>query len=371
MNIWDLAKQKLSENKQKAAELEQKLDDENGAAADTNYLSEVRRRHEAHIIIAGNRKSGKSSFQMNFVERKEDLKESVGLEYSYARRTRGNVKDVANLWELGGGHSVTELLSIPINAKTVEICSLIILLDMTKLDEMWTTIEKVTETVRKIIETLGRQDVSLQSRLTEKMNVRLEKYDANSLKMCTPCLLPVTIVASKYDEFQNFESEKRRNLCQFLRFLAYSFGANLMMYSSRMEQFPKLVKNMTSHFAFGTVCPQGYMTDHNKPMFVKCGFDSLESIGMPPGAENVMGASSPFNLWRESFIGIYPQKTSALDSDEVKKQDPMTDETFKEPNIDNLVEIKRKELENHIRQKRDREAAEARAADRISKINLR
>lgn len=29
MNIWELAKQKLAENKQKAAELDQKLDDEN------------------------------------------------------------------------------------------------------------------------------------------------------------------------------------------------------------------------------------------------------------------------------------------------------------------------------------------------------
>lgn len=156
------------------------------------------------------------------------------------------------------------------------ICSLILLLDMTNLDEMWITIEKTVDSVRRLVENLERQDINLQTRLAEKMRLRLEKYDDGSLKMCNPCPIPVTIVASKYDEFQNFESEKRRHLCQFLRFLAYSYGANLMMFSSRMEQFPKLVKNMTSHFAFGTVCPQGYMTDHNKPMFVKCGFDSLE-----------------------------------------------------------------------------------------------
>uniref|UniRef100_A0A8R1IYY7 Dynein light intermediate chain n=1 Tax=Caenorhabditis japonica TaxID=281687 RepID=A0A8R1IYY7_CAEJA len=192
--------------------------------------------------------------------------------------------------------------------------------------------------------------------------------------MCTPCLLPITIVASKYDEFQNFESEKRRHLCQYLRFLAYFYGANLMMYSSKMEQFPKLVKNMTSHFAFGTVCPQGYMVDHNKPMFVKCGFDNFESIGMPPSAENFMGtASSPYHMWKDSFVSLYPQKSGTLDHDgqNSSKSDPMTDPTFREPNIDNLVEMKRKELENHIRQKRDREAAEARAAERISKINMR
>uniref|UniRef100_A0A8R1I4B7 Uncharacterized protein n=1 Tax=Caenorhabditis japonica TaxID=281687 RepID=A0A8R1I4B7_CAEJA len=37
MNIWELSKQKLAEYKQKAAELEQKLDDENGAGNDNNY----------------------------------------------------------------------------------------------------------------------------------------------------------------------------------------------------------------------------------------------------------------------------------------------------------------------------------------------
>ncbi|CAO4380696.1 unnamed protein product [Caenorhabditis nigoni] len=370
MNIWDLAKQKLVENKQRAAELEQKLDDENGAVTD-NYLAEVRRRHESHIIIAGNRKCGKSSFMLNFLERKEDLRESVGLEFTYARRTRGNVKDVANLWELGGGASVTELLSVPITMKNVETCSLIVLLDMTNLSEMWITIEKTVDTVRRLVENLERQDVNLQTRMAEKSRLRLEKYDSSSLKMCTPCPLPMTIVATKYDEFQNFESEKRRHLCQFLRFLAYSYGANLMMYSSRMEQFPKLVKNMISHFAFGTVCPQGYITDHNKPMFIKCGFDNLEAIGIPPGSDNFMGASSPFNLWRESFISLWPQKTGNVDVEDTKKQDPMIDPVFKEPSIDNLVKIKRKELENHIRSKRDREAAEARAAERIAKINVR
>lgn len=118
-----------------------------------------------------------------------------------------------------------------------------------------------------------------------------------------------------------------------------------------------------------------------------------------------MGASSPFNLWRESFISLWPQKvsgapsclpswlkflkidrrqasirlarisiflqTGTIDIEDTKKQDPMIDPVFKEPNIDNLVEIKRKELKNHIRSKRDREAAEARAADRIAKINVR
>lgn len=223
---------------------------------------------------------------------------------------------------------------------------------------MWTTIEKITETVKRIVENLCRQDLNLQQRLADKLKLRLSKYDAQSLKMCDPCPIPITIVSSKYDEFQNFDSEKRRNLCQFLRFLAYYYGANLMAYSAKMEQFPKIVKNMASHFAFGTVEPQGHMIDHNKPLFVARGTDSLEvrvgswkdvrqfssfqQIGVPPSSDSFMGVSSPFQLWRESFISLWPQKTGHIDNEENTKVDPMTDPLFKEPNIDNLVQIKRK-----------------------------
>ncbi|CAB3397143.1 unnamed protein product [Caenorhabditis bovis] len=368
MNIWDLAKNKFNENKEKALELEQKLDDESG---NQSYMSEIRKRHESHILVCGNRKSGKSSFQMDFFERKEEIKESVGLEYLYARRTRGNVKDIANLWELGGGYSVANLMSVPINAKTIEVASAIILLDLTKLEEFWLTAEKLMESLKRIIDNLCKNDVNLQNRLKDKQAIRLEKYEEADMKIAQPCLIPITIVGSKYDEFQNFESEKRRSVCQFLRFIAHYYGANLMMYSSRMEQFAKLVKNMTSHFAFGTVCPQGYMIDHNKPLFVKCGHDSFEAIGAPPSSESFMRALTPYEMWKDSFSAVYPQKEGGIDRDDSAKSDPVSDPLFKEPAIDNLLVIKRKELENLIRQKRDREAAEARAAEKISRINLR
>ncbi|CAI5451762.1 unnamed protein product [Caenorhabditis angaria] len=305
MNIWELSKKKLAENKVKAAELDAKLENENAAE---NYLYEVRRRHNGHVIIAGNRKSGKSSFQANFLEKREELKESVGLEFSFGRRTRGNVKDIANLWELGGGHSVVQLLSVPISSANVEVCSMFILLDMTKLEEMWTTLETVVEAARKIVENLAKFDAGLETRLGEKIKIRLEKVEEGDRKICQPCPIPLTIVASKYDEFQNFESEKRRNLSSYLRFLAHYYGAHLMMYSSKMEQFAKLVKNMTSHFAFGTIFPQGTVKDHNAPIFFRCGNDSFEDIGLPPAADNFMRHSSPFEMWKDSFNSLYPQK---------------------------------------------------------------
>ncbi|CAD6189939.1 unnamed protein product [Caenorhabditis auriculariae] len=345
MNIWDLAKEKLVENKEKAAQLEQKLDDE--AAADS-FLSDVKRRHTSHIVICGNKKSGKSSLQMNFVERKEELKEAVGLEFSYARRTRGNVKDVANLWELGGGHELSSLLALPFKPENLDVSSIFLVLDLTKLEELWTVAENLLESARRTIIAAQKGQVELQKKLELKTLNRVEKYEEDQ-RLCSPLPIPLTIVGSKYDEFQNFEPEKRRHVCQFLRFLAHYHGANLMMYSSKMEQFGRIVKNMMSHFAFGTVCPQGYMIDHNRPIFVKCGMDSFEAIGAPPASEtSFMRASNPFELWKDSFLALFPQKETKQEL----SNDPMTDPLFKEAHIDNLVDIKRKVGIPRIAQKR-------------------
>uniref|UniRef100_A0A0M3HFG1 Cytoplasmic dynein 2 light intermediate chain 1 n=1 Tax=Ascaris lumbricoides TaxID=6252 RepID=A0A0M3HFG1_ASCLU len=64
--------------------------------------SKFERRHESYILICGSKNCGKSQMILRFLDRNENTKPTIALEYTYGRRTRGTVKDVAHIWELGG-----------------------------------------------------------------------------------------------------------------------------------------------------------------------------------------------------------------------------------------------------------------------------
>ena len=47
--------------------------------------------------------------------------------------------------------------------------------------------------------------------------------------MMDPFPIPLVIIGGKYDEFQDFDSEKRKIICKTLRFVAHSHGAHLQV----------------------------------------------------------------------------------------------------------------------------------------------
>jgi len=51
--------------------------------------------------------------------RGESPKTTIGIEYTFGRRSRGAnmAKDITHLWELGGGTSLAKLIEIPITAE--------------------------------------------------------------------------------------------------------------------------------------------------------------------------------------------------------------------------------------------------------------
>ncbi|VDL72526.1 unnamed protein product [Nippostrongylus brasiliensis] len=110
MDIWSLAKEKLRENEEKAA-----------ASEDRDGIGDGRTvKSSTHIVICGNAQSGKSVLVNKFLDRNEEPKETIALEYIYARRTRGNNKDICHIWELGGGTKLAQLLAVPLVKDNIE-----------------------------------------------------------------------------------------------------------------------------------------------------------------------------------------------------------------------------------------------------------
>ncbi|KAK6750561.1 hypothetical protein RB195_002497 [Necator americanus] len=145
---------------------------------------------------------------------------------------------------------------------------------------------------------------------------------------------------------------------EVITLLTFSF------YSSHNEQLIRVGRSFLSHFAFGTTVPRTKVDDHNKPIYVVCGMDTFESIGPPPiDTASFSRAGQPIHLWKQAFTDHFPQTEAELEKKSTEDQ-----ELFSEPIIDNLIAKREKDLEMYIKQKKDRQAAEARAAEKIKAI---
>uniref|UniRef100_A0AC34GHG9 Uncharacterized protein n=1 Tax=Panagrolaimus sp. ES5 TaxID=591445 RepID=A0AC34GHG9_9BILA len=152
------------------------------------------------------------------------------------------------------------------------------------------------------------------------------------------------------------ESEKKKLIYKFIRYVAHINGANIMTFSTTAESLVSKCKTLLSCYAFHEAKPSIQQnTDINKPLYINAGSDSLESIG------HITGAGIPpsnykdaMNEWKEAFQENFPQE------DEAKKQSSSTDivedKKFAEYEIDIAVEEKRRELEMFIREKKNRKA---------------
>jgi dynein light intermediate chain 2 len=75
---------------------------------------------ETTLLFVGNCNSGKTSLILKFLERDEVPKPTIGLDYTFGRRSKAsNVKQIANIWEVGGRTLLTDLISLPITTETI------------------------------------------------------------------------------------------------------------------------------------------------------------------------------------------------------------------------------------------------------------
>jgi hypothetical protein len=66
-------------------------------------------------------------------------KPTMALEYTFGRRPHSNNlgKDIAHLWELGGGAFLTQLMDSVITASSLRALSCVVVVDLSKPSEMW------------------------------------------------------------------------------------------------------------------------------------------------------------------------------------------------------------------------------------------
>ncbi|KAI8785086.1 cytoplasmic dynein 2 light intermediate chain 1 [Biomphalaria glabrata] len=321
--------------------------EQNEIKKDENFSSE-----ESTVIVMGSKSSGKTSIILRFLDRDEPPKPTVALEYTFGRRSKGhNIgKDVGHIWELGGGTWLSKLLDIPITPDALLQTTLILVLDLATPTELWNTMETLLQVARsrlnEAIKEAKATDPQIENKLRKQTWERIgeEHPDKN---LMNPFLIPLAIVGSKYDIFQDFDSDKRKTICKTLRFLAHIHGASLQFFSTKQEQLVSRMKGVLSFYLFDTTVSKTIQVDHNKPIFVSAGQDALQQIGTPPLNDGDVGkvqARNPMELWKMAYTSHFPQtyvnNPSTVD-------DPAKDPQFAEPAIDTLRAQKQEELERY------------------------
>uniref|UniRef100_A0A915Q4X4 Uncharacterized protein n=1 Tax=Setaria digitata TaxID=48799 RepID=A0A915Q4X4_9BILA len=131
------------------------------------------------------------------------------------------------------------------------------------------------------------------------------------------------------------------------------------MFSNKMENLAVRLRVLISSVLFGTAPPKIICTDHNKPLCIPYGADSLMDIGAPPlinASFSLMRATNPREIWREAYLELFPTKEAQNENE----NDLIEDIQYKEPEIDELIEQRTKELEQYMQHKKDRDALQAR-----------
>ncbi|GMT32887.1 hypothetical protein PFISCL1PPCAC_28509 [Pristionchus fissidentatus] len=293
VDLWDLAKTKIAEKE----EAKRKGENEIGEGEERSPWKD-----ERTLIICGGKSCGKTSTVLRFLDKNESARPTTALEYLYARRMRGNSKQLCHVWELGGGTRLSNLLKIPITMSTVSSLSLIVVVDLTKPQELKNTVEGLLPFAKREIDRALKELNSERPReydeLKRELKTRLENNKEQ--EACMPFPIPLAFIGNKYDGFQNREPDERRKICKMMRFLSHYYGATLVFYSSKLETTLAKGRLLFAHHAFGAHLGRSIQTDINKPLFIPVGLDSYADIGPPPmndSSYSSLRSTQPIDLW--------------------------------------------------------------------------
>lgn len=308
---------------------------------------------EKSVFFIGSKNGGKTTIILRCLDRDEPAKPTLALEYTYGRRTKGHntPKDIAHFWELGGGTSLLDLISIPITCDTLRTFSIVLVLDLSKPNDLWATMENLLQATKshvdRVIMKLGKMNSKAASEVRQKMWSGMQK-DHPDRELIDPFPIPLVIIGSKYDIFQDFDPEKRKVICKTLRFVAHYYGASLM-FTSKSEALLLKMRGVINQLAFGVDKSKSICVDQNKPLFITAGLDSLCQIGSPPVPDSDIGklqAHSPMDLWKKVYEKLFPPKNiSTLKA----IQDPARDPQYAESEVDEMRVQKDQELEQYKR----------------------
>nr|CAD2183725.1 unnamed protein product [Meloidogyne enterolobii] len=330
-------------------------------STDLNNAKSIAGLDDSTLIFCGAPNSGKSTLLSRFIEfggapstsfRQQSTEKSIALEYKFVNKIlRGNNRQLVHCWELAGGGSMTNLLEIPFNQPS-RIASILLFVDLTVPEQFQQITDPIMTFCRKQVEKWMITDI-------ESQQIKEES------KIIKPLGIPLVLVCSHYDDFQNFESERKRLTYRSIRQFAYINGASIITFSARMDSLMQRALLLLSSAVSDAPFPKTFATDPQQPLFVlPYGIDSFEKID--PSEESLINSISSYSEamfnYIQSLNSAFPQLQQQIDDAGGGEGDRR--QQFDEPKIDAFVEERMRKLELHVRELQDRLQTEKKLENR-------
>lgn len=222
--------------------------------------------------------------------------------------------------------------------KDLNTTSIVLVLDLSRPEELWPTIEESLTQLRDIIQRLAKETYSS---VLEVAALRLgESY--NDLSTLDVFPIPILIIGSKYDIYQNLDPEIKKQICLCIRSVGHLIGASVLYVSSQMAFHNKILRDVLNSMGFNTVTKPIRQTtiDYMGPLLIACGQDSWEKIGRNPSSFLEIGEA--FN----KALNYDPRQRRKTKKDMPK--DPTKEADFREPAIDEARAQKDQEIRSFI-----------------------
>eukprot|EP00898_Chlorokybus_atmophyticus_P002441 jgi/Chlat1/3198/Chrsp22S03488 len=294
-------------------------------AAAAEEVKATKARPDPHLYCVGAAGAGKSTLLQRFTEGDDrsaaasssSYKPTHGLSYSYARHNTLDRRDVAHIWEVGGGPAARwERCLLAPAAFACSCC--VIVLDLSRpgdaLGCLLEWLAAIKGRIAAIVKSLSRHG----SRLPDQVLARAQRLfgPAHEDKDAVT-LSPVPIV-----------------MARALRFVAHLHGASLL-YTSGLTAVPsstdpkqgaQLRALMTAfratlaHHLFNLAPCKVVERDYMNPLVVPAGADRFRDIGRPrganadvPGAADTIAPSAQLPEWQALYARTFlPEEKSRV-----------------------------------------------------------
>ena len=110
----------------------------------------------------------------------------------------------------------TNLIETPLVASQLPDTTVVIVIDLTQPELIWSTLTSLISSVREYVmaavKTEQASKLNIPERLAKETSARLgpDHMDFNSLNLFP---VPLIILGGMYDNFQNFDPEKKKIIC--------------------------------------------------------------------------------------------------------------------------------------------------------------
>lgn len=88
------------------------------------------------------------------------------------------------------------------------------------------TIQSLEEQINGILKEINNEDHVRYDKILNKFNKIKSHKDAAVIQTLN---VPIMFVLSRYDQFQNFESEKKKNIYKYIRYFAHIHYASVFV----------------------------------------------------------------------------------------------------------------------------------------------